>query len=52
MIISTSPRKNLKMVVYHNKLPSGKTESLTRFEPLDPNRPVYKRAFRKPSHSR
>jgi hypothetical protein len=23
MIISTSPRKNLKMVVYHNKLPSG-----------------------------
>jgi hypothetical protein len=52
MIISISSRKNIKMVVYHNKLPSGKIESITRFEPLDPDRPVYKRTFRKPSHSR
>ncbi len=44
-VISTSPKKNLEMVVYHNVLPNGKKESLTRFEALDETRHQYKRPF-------
>lgn len=33
------------MVIYHNALEDGKKQSITRFEPLDPHRPVYKRPF-------
>lgn len=42
-VISVSPRKNIQQVVYHNELPSGKKESITRHEPLNPEKPGYRR---------
>ncbi len=45
IVISESLRKNLKMVVYQNELPSGKKDSITRHEPLNPAKGVYKRVF-------
>lgn len=42
-IVSTSERKNIQEVVYHNIGPDGKKASITRFEPLWKSRPVYNR---------
>lgn len=42
-IISQSIRKNIQQVVYHNELPDGTKQSITRHEPLDNLRPVYRR---------
>ena len=43
-IISVScPRKNIKMVVYHNVGPDGKRESITRFEAQNPLKACYRR---------
>jgi hypothetical protein len=47
LVISTSPDKNLVEVVYHETLPSGKKTSVTRFEPLNFARQVYRRKFGK-----
>jgi len=42
-VISVSIRKNIEMVVYHNVGPDGKKGSITRFEQLNPMKPVYRR---------
>lgn len=46
-VISTSPKKNLQEVVYHNTDIQGKKFSITRFEKLDPSKPHYQRVFPK-----
>lgn len=46
-IISVSPRKNIQQVVYQNELPNGKKDSITRHEPLNPDKPHYRRSFKK-----
>lgn len=44
--ISVSPRKNIKMVVFHNVGPDGKKYSITRHLKLDETKSyVYKRPF-------
>ncbi len=48
IVISVSPRKNIEMVVYHNTNHLGQKESITRHEPLNPARSVYRRQFAKP----
>lgn len=48
-VISTSLRKNLQMVVYHNTNAAGKKQSITRFLPLNDQKPCYKRQFGRPS---
>lgn len=47
--VSVSPSKNVKMVIYHNKPESGPSSSITRFEPLTPDKPSFKRVFPKVS---
>jgi hypothetical protein len=47
IVISESPRKNIQMVVYHNVDGAGRKASITRHEPLNPARSVYRRAFGK-----
>ena len=44
-VISTSTKKNVQMVVYHNVNERGVKQSITRFEPLNPNKPAHKRQF-------
>jgi hypothetical protein len=44
-VISTSIRKNIEMVVYHETDERGRKCSITRHERLNPNKPAYKRAF-------
>jgi hypothetical protein len=46
-IVSASPKKNIKQVVYINVGPDGKKDSITRHEPLDSSAPVYRRKFGK-----
>lgn len=48
IVISESPAKNIVEVVYHNTLPSGKKDSITRFEPLNSAKKIYLRTFPKP----
>ncbi len=48
IVISESPvnsHKNLRQVVYYNEGPDGKKQSITRHEPLNPAKSVYKRVF-------
>lgn len=45
IVISTSPRKNIQMVVFQNEGPDGRKASITRHLALDSTRPVYRRAF-------
>jgi hypothetical protein len=45
VIISESIAKNSREVVYHNVGPDGKKDSITRHEPINPAKPVYKRTF-------
>jgi len=45
IIISESPKKNSRQVVYHNIGPDGKKDSITRHEPINSAKPVYKRTF-------
>lgn len=47
-VISESPRKNTREVVYHNIDLHGKRFSVTLHERIDPNKPVYQRVFPKP----
>lgn len=47
IVISESPAKNICECVYHNILPNGKKDSITRFEPLNPGKNVYRRTFPK-----
>jgi hypothetical protein len=47
IVVSSSPQKNIEEVIYINVLPSGKKDSITRFEALNPNKPVYRRKFGK-----
>jgi hypothetical protein len=42
-VISTSVKKNIEMVVYHNIDESGKKFSITRHERLSDKRPPYSR---------
>jgi hypothetical protein len=44
-VLSVSPAKNLQMVVYHNVDEFGRKFSITRFEPLNAEKPCYRRAF-------
>jgi len=43
--VSSSPRKNVAEVVHINILPNGKRDSVTRFQPIDSTRAVFKRSF-------
>jgi hypothetical protein len=45
LYISDSPTKNIREVVYHNIGPDGKKDSITRHEPINASKPVYKRTF-------
>lgn len=45
-VISVSIKKNLQMVVYHNVDERGVKASITRFEALNPDKPVYRRFAR------
>lgn len=44
-VISVSPKKNIEMVVYHNTNSQGVVDSITRHEPLNPAKSVYRRSF-------
>lgn len=44
-VISVSPKKNIEMVVYHNVDEKGRKASITRHEPLNPQKHVYRRDF-------
>jgi hypothetical protein len=48
-VISTSTRKNISMVVYHNIDADGKKYSVTKHERLRSDRPEYRRFYRKHS---
>ena len=45
--ISCSPRKNVQMVVFINRPEVGPAQSITRFEPLNREKPAFKRVFPK-----
>jgi len=42
-VVSTSERKNVQMVVYHNVDADGKKFSITRHENLRSDKPEYRR---------
>lgn len=47
VVISTSEARNVQQVVYHNVDENGKKSSITRFERLNPDKPMKSRAFPK-----
>jgi len=47
-ILSTSSAKNLRMVVLHNEDGNGNKCSITRFEPINEHKNVYRRFAVKP----
>jgi len=47
VVISTSEARNVQQVVYHNVDENGKKSSITRFEPLNPDKAAKKRVFPK-----
>lgn len=50
--VSWSPAKNVKMVVYINRPEVGPAMSMTRFEPINRDKPEYKRQFPKVGSAR
>lgn len=46
IIISENPRRNHRMVVYHNVGSDGKKHSITCHEPIDKTKPCIRRAFK------
>jgi len=51
-VISESLKKNLRMVVFHNTNEAGVKQSITRFEPINPDKPCYRATFSAPRFTR